>query len=328
MSTARNKMKFQFAIKSELDKFDKIFPKAFNSKVALLNLILRYAIKQKGKRIRPALVFLISKAIAGEVNDRTYRGATLVELMHTATLVHDDVVDESFVRRSKFSINALWKNKIAILIGDYMLSRVLLLAVNRGDHELLGHISQSVQQMSEGELLQIEKARKLDIDEKIYIEIISKKTASLISTCCIIGASSVNADEDKLESAKKFGFNLGMAFQIKDDLLDYQNFGKSGKPSGIDVKEQKLTLPLIYALNTASFGEKRKMMRIVKNKKDDPKSISWLMEKVLELGGMEYSKKVMDKYENQAILHLEQFSESESKKALYQLVEFVVRRNL
>jgi len=321
-------MKFQFAIKSELDKFDKIFPKAFNSKVALLNLILRYAIKQKGKRIRPALVFLISKAIAGEVNDRTYRGATLVELMHTATLVHDDVVDESFVRRSKFSINALWKNKIAILIGDYMLSRVLLLAVNRGDHELLGHISQSVQQMSEGELLQIEKARKLDIDEKIYIEIISKKTASLISTCCIIGASSVNADEDKLESAKKFGFNLGMAFQIKDDLLDYQNFGKSGKPSGIDVKEQKLTLPLIYALNTASFGEKRKMMRIVKNKKDDPKSISWLMEKVLELGGMEYSKKVMDKYENQAILHLEQFSESESKKALYQLVEFVVRRNL
>jgi len=321
-------MKFQFAIKSELDKFDKIFPNAFNSKVALLNLILKYAIKQKGKRIRPALVFLISKAIAGEVNDRTYRGATLVELMHTATLVHDDVVDESFVRRSKFSVNALWKNKIAILIGDYMLSRVLLLAVDHGDHQLLGHISQSVQQMSEGELLQIEKARKLDIDEKIYTEIISKKTASLISTCCIVGASSVNADEDKLESAKKFGFNLGMAFQIKDDLLDYQNFGKSGKPSGIDVKEQKLTLPLIYALNIASFGDKRKMMRIVKNKKDDPKSISWLMEKVLELGGMEYSKKVMDKYENQAILHLEHFPESESKKALYQLVEFVVRRNL
>ncbi len=321
-------MKFQFAIESELEKFDKVFPKAFSSNVALLDLILRYAIKQKGKRIRPALVFLVSKAIAGEVNDQTYRGATLVELMHTATLVHDDVVDESLVRRSKFSINALWKNKIAILIGDYMLSRVLLLAVDHGDHDLLGHISQSVREMSEGELLQIEKARKLDIDEKIYIEIISKKTASLISACCIIGASSAGANKDQLESAKKFGFNLGMAFQIKDDLLDYQNYGKSGKPSGIDIKEQKLTLPLIYALNTASFRDKRKMMRIVKNKKDDPESISWLMDKVLELGGMNYSKKVMDKYENQAIFYLEHFPESESKKALLQLVKFAVKRNL
>jgi|TARA_B110000444_G_scaffold248809_1_gene273145 octaprenyl-diphosphate synthase len=321
-------MKFQLAIKPELEKFDKIFPKAFSSNVALLDLILRYAIKQKGKRIRPALVFLIAKAIAGEVNERTYRGATLVELMHTATLVHDDVVDESLVRRSKFSINALWKNKIAVLIGDYMLSRVLLLAVDHRDYDLLGHISQSVREMSEGELLQIEKARKLDIDEKIYKEIISKKTASLISTCCIIGASSVGAGKDQLESAKKLGFNLGMAFQIKDDLLDYQNYGESGKPSGIDVKEQKMTLPLIFALSTASIGDKRKMMRIVKNKKDDPESISWLMDKVLELGGMDYSQKAMDKYEDQAIFYVKKFPESESKKALLQLVKFVVRRNL
>ncbi|CAI8364284.1 MAG: Octaprenyl diphosphate synthase [Owenweeksia sp. TMED14] len=321
-------MKFQSAIKIELEKFDKAFPEAFSSKVALLDLILRYAVKQKGKRIRPSLVLLIAKALAGNVNERTYRGATLVELMHTATLVHDDVVDESFIRRSIFSINALWKNKIAVLIGDYMLSRVLLLAVEHGDHDLLGLVSQSVREMSEGELLQIEKARKLDIDEKIYLEIISKKTASLISACCAIGASSVNANALQVKMATKFGLALGMAFQIQDDLLDYNNFGKSGKPAGIDVKEQKMTLPLIYALKVASNKDKRKMMQIVRNKKDDLKSISWLMSKVLELGGQDYAKSSMMKYEDEAIFHLNKFPGSESKEALRKLVFFVVKREL
>ena len=321
-------MKFQSAIKIELEKFDKAFPEAFSSKVALLDLILRYAVKQKGKRIRPSLVLLIAKALAGNVNERTYRGATLVELMHTATLVHDDVVDESFIRRSLFSINALWKNKIAVLIGDYMLSRVLLLAVEHGDHDLLGLVSQSVREMSEGELLQIEKARKLDIDEKIYLEIISKKTASLISACCAIGASSVNANTLQVKMATKFGLAIGMAFQIQDDLLDYNNFGKSGKPAGIDVKEQKMTLPLIYALKVASNKDKRKMMQIVRNKKDDLKSISWLMSKVLELGGQDYAKSSMMKYEDEAIFHLNKFPGSESKEALRKLVFFVVKREL
>ena len=319
-------MKFQFAIKKELEKFDKIFPKAFSSKVALLDLIMRYAIKKKGKRIRPALVFLSAKAIAGEVTEKTYRGATLVELMHSATLVHDDVVDESIIRRNRFSINALWKNKIAVLIGDYMFSKVLLLAVEHGDHDLLMHVSESVQLMSEGELLQIEKARKLDIDEDIYNEIIAKKTASLISTCCRIGATSVNAKEHEKDWFLKFGNALGLAFQIKDDLLDYQSFGVSGKPTGIDVKEQKMTLPLIYSLKMASKADKKKMMQIVKNKKDNPESISWLMNKVLDLGGMEYARKAMAKYEGEALFYLNKFPESNSKKSLFDLVKFVVER--
>lgn len=319
-------MKFQSEIKKELEKFDKIFPNAFSTKVALLDLILRYAVKKKGKRIRPALVLLSAKAIAGEVSEKTYRGATLVELMHTATLVHDDVVDESMIRRNRFSINALWKNKIAVLIGDYMLSKVLLLAVDHGDHDLLMHISKSVQLMSEGELLQIEKARKLDIDEETYNDIISKKTASLISTCCLIGASSVNAEELQKQWLLKFGYALGLAFQIQDDLLDYQIYGESGKPTGIDVKEQKMTLPLIHALKVSSKSDKKKMMQIIRNKKDDPESISWLMNKVLNLGGMEYARKAINKYENEALFYLDKFPESNSKKSLFDLVKFVVKR--
>ena len=230
------------------------------------------------------------------------------------------------IRRNRFSINALWKNKIAVLIGDYMLSKVLLLAVDHGDHDLLMHISKSVQLMSEGELLQIEKARKLDIDEETYNDIISKKTASLISTCCLIGASSVNAEELQKQWLLKFGYALGLAFQIQDDLLDYQIYGESGKPTGIDVKEQKMTLPLIYALKVSSKSDKKKMMKIVRNKKDDPESISWLMNKVLNLGGMEYARKAINKYENEALFYLDKFPESNSKKSLFDLVKFVVKR--
>jgi octaprenyl-diphosphate synthase len=237
-------MDFRDPIRAELTQFNKEFPKAFSSKVALLDLILRYVVRQKGKQLRPSLVFLVAKAY-GSAAERSFRGATLVELMHTATLVHDDVVDESAVRRSMFSINALWKNKIAVLVGDYMLSRVLLLAVESGDHDLLKIVSTAVRAMSEGELLQIEKARRLDIDESVYYDIIQKKTASLMASCCAVGAASVGADEAEVRRAESFGNALGMGFQIQDDLLDYQAYGQSGKPSGIDVREQKMTLPLI-----------------------------------------------------------------------------------
>ena len=273
-------MNFRTPIQAELKRFDEAFPLAFSTKVPLMDLILRYAVKQKGKRLRPALVFLTAKAFSSSgVSDRAYRGATLVELMHTATLVHDDVVDDASTRRGAFSISALWKNKIAVLVGDYMLSRVLLLAVEHEDHDLLRWVSRAVKEVSEGELLQIEKARRLDIDEAVYDAIIQKKTASLMAACCAVGAATSDQPVEVIERAHAFGLALGMAFQIQDDLMDYQQYGQSGKPTGIDVKEQKMTLPLIHALSVASSSDKKALMRIVKNKKDDPRSIQWLMGK-------------------------------------------------
>ena len=267
-------MNFRTPIQAELKRFDVAFPLAFSTKVPLMDLILRYAVKQKGKRLRPALVFLTAKAFSpAGVSDRAYRGATLVELMHTATLVHDDVVDDASTRRGAFSISALWKNKIAVLVGDYMLSRVLLLAVEHEDHDLLRWVSRAVKEVSEGELLQIEKARRLDIDEAVYDAIIQKKTASLMAACCAVGAATSDQPVDVIERAHAFGLALGMAFQIQDYLMDYQQYGQSGKPTGIDVKEQKMTLPLIHALSVASSSDKKALMRIVKNKKDDPASI-------------------------------------------------------
>ena len=315
-------MDFRDPIRAELAQFNAEFPKAFSSKVALLDLILRYVVRQKGKQLRPSLVFLVAK-VYGAVGPRSFRGATLVELMHTATLVHDDVVDESAVRRSMFSINALWKNKIAVLVGDYMLSRVLLLAVESGDHDLLKIVSSAVRAMSEGELLQIEKARRLDIDESIYYDIIQKKTASLMASCCAVGAASVGAPEHEVRRAEAFGNALGMAFQIQDDLLDYQAYGESGKPSGIDVREQKMTLPLIYALRQADSGTKRQLMRIVRRKSNDPESIRILMTQVSALGGLEYARERRDEYLAEARRIIVEFPEGAAREALEVLVRFV-----
>ena len=318
-------MEFRELIRAELAQFNRDFPKAFSSKVALLDLILRYVVRQKGKQLRPSLVFLVAKAL-GEVSDRTYRGATLVELMHTATLVHDDVVDEAAVRRSMFSISALWKNKVAVLVGDYMLSRVLLLAVDSGDHDLLKLVSTAVRAMSEGELLQIEKARRLDIDEAVYYDIIQKKTASLMASCCAVGAASVGAHEATVRRAEAFGDALGMGFQIQDDLLDYQAFGESGKPAGIDVRDQKMTLPLIFALQQADSATKKELMRIVRRKSNDPERIRRLMTEVARLGGLDYSKKQRDAYLSEARRILAEFPASEARSALEVLVDFVGQR--
>lgn len=318
-------MDFRDPIRAELVQFNKDFPKAFSSKVALLDLILRYIVRQKGKQLRPSLVFLVAKAL-GEVSERTFRGATLVELMHTATLVHDDVVDESSVRRSMFSINALWKNKIAVLVGDYMLSRVLLLAVESGDHDLLRTVSSAVRAMSEGELLQIEKARRLDIDESVYYDIIQKKTASLMASCCGVGAASVGADEAAVRRAEAFGNALGMAFQIQDDLLDYQAYGESGKPAGIDVRDQKMTLPLIFALQQANSATKKELMRIVRRKANDPDRIRTLMTDVAVLGGLDYAKKRRDEYLGEARRILAEFPAGDARSALEVLVDFVGQR--
>jgi octaprenyl-diphosphate synthase len=320
-------MNFRTPIQAELKRFDEAFPLAFSTKVPLMDLILRYAVKQKGKRLRPALVFLTAKAFSpAGVSDRAYRGATLVELMHTATLVHDDVVDDASTRRGAFSISALWKNKIAVLVGDYMLSRVLLLAVEHEDHDLLRWVSRAVKEVSEGELLQIEKARRLDIDEAVYDAIIQKKTASLMAACCAVGAATSDQPVDVIERAHAFGLALGMAFQIQDDLMDYQQYGQSGKPTGIDVKEQKMTLPLIHALSVASSSDKKALMRIVKNKKDDPASIQWLMEKVKDLGGLDYAQQRMADWQERARQALSDFPDGDSREALYALVDYMGNR--
>ncbi|MFM1884237.1 MAG: hypothetical protein RL168_421 [Bacteroidota bacterium] len=320
-------MSFRAPIQAELKRFDEEFPKAFSTKVALMDLVLRYAVKQKGKRLRPALVFLTAKSFAtGPLSDRAQRGAVLVELMHTATLIHDDVVDDAITRRGAFSISALWKNKIAVLVGDYMLSRVLLLAVEHEDHDLLKLVSRAVKEVSEGELLQIEKARRLDITEAVYDAIIEKKTASLMAACCAVGAAASNQPQEMVDKAHAFGLALGMAFQIQDDLMDYHAFGQSGKPTGIDVKEQKMTLPLIYALGVSSKLVKKAMMRIVKNKKDDPDSIKWLMEKVRALGGIAYAQKRMGEWQQIARDHLQEFPEGEARQALNELVEYIGNR--
>ncbi len=312
-------------VQAEMDAFEPKFRQFMASNVALLDRITYYIIKRKGKQLRPMLVFLTAKML-GEINESTYRGAALVELMHTATLVHDDVVDDSDRRRGFFSINALWKNKVAVLVGDYLLSKVLLLSVENEEHELLRLVSTAVREMSEGELLQIEKARRLDIDEAIYFEIIRQKTASLISSCCGVGAASVNSTPERVETMRTFGERLGIAFQIKDDLFDYQLSNKSGKPSGIDIKEQKMTLPLIYALNHASRKNKKFMINVVKRHNQNRQKVEEVMRMVQESGGIEYAEAKMREYQSSALQLLEQFPTSQTKQALIQLAEYVISR--
>src|SRR5699024_11085301 len=287
-------------IRQEMELFEQKFHDAMSSKVALLNRITYYIVNRKGKQMRPMFVFLVAKMISkGKVNERTYRGAAVIELIHTATLVHDDVVDDSNRRRGFFSINALWKNKIAVLVGDYLLSKGLLLSIDNGDFDLLKIISVAVREMSEGELLQIEKARRLDITEDVYYEIIRKKTATLIAACCSLGAASVKPDSDDVEIMRKFGELLGMAFQIKDDLFDYGD-EKIGKPTGIDIKEQKMTLPLIYALNQADKKQKRWLINSVKNHNKDKKRVKEVIQFVKDSGGLAYAKAQMKAYQQQA----------------------------
>ncbi|PSG90795.1 polyprenyl synthetase family protein [Aurantibacter aestuarii] len=310
----------------EMELFEKKFRLAMSSKVALLNRITHYIVNRKGKQMRPMFVFLVAKMVNnGELSERTYRGASVIELIHTATLVHDDVVDDSDRRRGFFSINALWKNKIAVLIGDFLLSKGLLLSIDNNDFDLLKIISVAVREMSEGELLQIEKARKLDITEDVYYEIIRQKTATLIAACCSLGAASVKPESEHIEKMRKFGELIGMAFQIKDDLFDYGT-QRIGKPTGIDIKEQKMTLPLIYVLNNSSKKDKSWLINSIKNHNKDKKRVNELIEFVKSNGGLDYAVTKMKSFQQDALQILNTYPESEFKASLELMVNYVIER--
>ena len=312
-------------IASYIEEFEKHFRASMKSPVPLLNTITRYIIKRKGKQMRPMFVFFSAK-VCGEVNQSTFHAASLIELLHTATLIHDDVVDDSNERRGFFSLNALWKNKIAVLVGDYLLSRGLLLSLEYEEYHLLKIVSNATREMSEGELLQIEKARKLDIEEPVYFEIIRKKTASLIASCCAAGAASVGADAETIEKMRLFGEYVGIAFQIKDDLFDYEKSLETGKPNGSDIKEKKMTLPLIYMLNNMTCSEKRRAMNIVRRHNNEPQKVAELIATVNKSGGIKYANEKMREYQQKAIALLNTMPESESRCSLEQLVMFTTER--
>ncbi len=312
-------------IKEELDIFQQRFSTSMKSRVGLVDLITKYILRQKGKKIRPTLVLLSAKTV-GEINESTYRAAILVELLHTATLIHDDVVDSAETRRGLPSINSVWKNKIAVLMGDYLLSRGLLLSVDNNDFQFLKVITNTVKRMSEGELLQIQKTRKLNNDEETYFKIISDKTASLISTCTQVGALSVSKDEKVIENFRDFGENLGIAFQIKDDILDYDGtLSIIGKPVGADLREKKLTLPLIHAFQKASSSEVKQIKRLLKSELKSS-HIKEILNFVKKYDGLEYSKAKAGEYASHALQNLESYPESESKQALKELVKFIIDR--
>lgn len=315
-------------IYEEMELFEKKFTKSMSSKVALLNRITHFIVNRKGKQMRPMFVFLVAKMLGkGKVNERAYRGASVIELIHTATLVHDDVVDDSNQRRGFFSINALWKNKIAVLVGDYLLSKGLLLSIENEDFDLLKIISVAVREMSQGELMQIEKARKLDITEEIYYEIIRQKTAALLAACCAMGAQSVSASTDEVSKMHQFGELLGMAFQIKDDLFDYSE-QRIGKPTGIDIKEQKMTLPLIHALNVMERSDKNWLIRTVKNHNKDKKRVREAIRRIKAAGGLEFAETKMEDYRSKAIDLLQEFPKNEYRDALELMVNFVIERDI
>jgi octaprenyl-diphosphate synthase len=310
----------------EMELFEQKFQLSMSSKVALLNRITHYIVNRKGKQMRPMFVFLVAKMVArGEVRERTYRGASVIELIHTATLVHDDVVDDSNIRRGFFSVNALWKNKIAVLIGDYLLSKGLLLSIDNNDFDLLKIISVAVREMSEGELLQIEKARKLDITEDVYYEIIRQKTATLIAACCSLGAASVKPESPDVETMRKFGELIGMAFQIKDDLFDYGD-AQIGKPTGIDIKEQKMTLPLIHVLNNANKKDKKWLINSIKNHNKNTKRVKEVIAYVKQNGGLDYAITKMKAFQENALQLLSNYPDSEYKTALKLMVNYVIDR--
>lgn len=316
----------QEPIAAELEHFEVHFKDALRTKVMLLDKIMQFIVRRKGKQMRPMFV-LLSANLCGGIKPATYRGAALIELLHTATLIHDDVVDDSDERRGFFSVNALWKNKISVLIGDYLLSRGLLMSLESNDYELLKITSNAVKQMSEGELLQMQKSRTLNIDEPVYFEIIRQKTASLIASCCESGAASADASKEVQEDMRLFGEKVGLAFQIKDDLFDYGASNKIGKPSGIDIKERKMTLPLIHTLNKASWNERRQLINIVRNHNTDAKKVEWLVKFVYDNGGISYSEKVMHRYTDESLAILSRFPDSPSKKSLQDLVLYTIGRD-
>jgi octaprenyl-diphosphate synthase len=314
----------QAPISEEMKSFEKKFRNSMKTNVMLLDQIMKYIIHRKGKQIRPMFVFLTAGTV-GKIADSTFRGAALIELVHTASLVHDDVVDDSNYRRGFFSINALWKNKIAVLVGDFLLTKGLDLSLKNKDYDLMEIVNNAVREMSEGELLQIEKARKLDITEDIYFEVIRQKTASLIASCCAVGAASTGAKAEEIEKARLLGEKIGMAFQIKDDLFDFGT-DEIGKPTGIDIKEKKMTLPLIYALNHTTWLTKRKIINLIKNQSNKPSKVMEVIEFVKGSGGIDYTKKVMQSFVDQAYEILDSFPESIHKNSLKNLVQFTIER--
>lgn len=311
-------------IAAEIDAFEAKFKDSMQSDAPLLNRITHYIVKSKGKQMRPMFVFFAAK-LCGGIVESTHRGAALVELLHTATLVHDDVVDNAYERRGFFSINALWKNKIAVLVGDFLLAKGLLLSVNNNEFALLKIVSTAVQQMSEGELLQIEKVRRMDISEDLYFDVIRQKTASLIASCCACGAASAGADEETIEKMRLFGEKVGIAFQIKDDTFDFGT-DDVGKPLGIDIKEKKVTLPLIYALNNAEKSERKKIINLVKNHQEDPKKIQEIIDFVNSKNGVYYANQKMLEYQQEAFDILYSFAESDARTGLEQLVRYTTER--
>ncbi len=314
----------QLLVKDELQAFEEKFRQAVKSRVSLLDRIMQYIIKRKGKQVRPMFVFLSAK-LFGPITESTHRAAALVELLHTATLVHDDVVDESMERRGFFSINALWKNKIAVLVGDYLLSKGLLLSLKNDDFTTLKILSEAVEKMSEGELLQIEKTRKLNLSEEVYFEIIKNKTASLLSSACAAGTWSTTMDVEKTEQMKLFGEKAGIAFQIKDDLFDYGSVS-IGKPTGNDIKEKKLTLPLIYTLNNADAAKKKELIYLLKNENRQKKNVQYIIDEVIKAGGITYASETMNRYRDEAITILHQFPQNEIRDGLEALVRYTTDR--
>jgi octaprenyl-diphosphate synthase len=312
-------------IEKEMDAFEQKFRASMETRVMLLDKIMNYIVKRKGKQMRPMFVFL-SAGMCGGITESTFRGASMIELLHTASLVHDDVVDDASHRRGFFSVNALWKNKIAVLVGDFLLTRGLILSLDNNEFDLLRIVTEAVKEMSEGELLQMEKARQLDITEEVYYDIIQRKTASLIASCCAVGAASAKAGEDVVKKMKLIGQQIGMAFQIKDDLFDYGD-DEIGKPVGIDIKEKKLTLPLIYALSKASWLEKRRIINIVKNESEKTEKVKEVIAFVKASGGMDYARLAMDRFYNQSLEAFREFPESPYRNSLLQLVQFTIERS-
>ncbi len=312
-------------VEAELSRFEPYFKKSTKSSVPLLDTVMNYILRRKGKQMRPILVFLSAK-LNGEFNERSYHAALTVELLHTATLVHDDVVDESYQRRGFFSVNAIWKNKIAVLVGDFILAKGLLWSIEHKDYDILNFISSAVREMSEGELLQIQKAQKLDITEEVYFEIIRKKTASLMATSAAVGTCSVTEDVETIERMRLFGEYAGIAFQIKDDLFDFQKSNLLGKPTGNDLHEKKITLPLIYALNQGSSSEKRTILNIVRKKNKSVSDLSEVARFISSKGGFDYAEKVMQEYHQKALAQLAVYPESAYKSALIAFVEYITTR--
>lgn len=312
-------------IKDEMVFFEKKFKESMNSSVPLLDKITHYIIKRKGKQMRPMFVFLCNK-LFGNFNEKSYRAASLIELLHTATLVHDDVVDDANLRRGFFSINAIWKNKIAVLVGDFLLSKGLILSLENKDYSLLQIVSNAVKEMSEGELLQLEKARKLDIEETVYFDIIRKKTATLIAACCACGTCAADQNQETIDQMHRFGELTGIAFQMKDDLFDYYNNDNIGKPTGIDIKEQKMTLPLIYTLNNCNSSKKKFIIQCIKRHNKNPEKVEKVLEIVKKSGGIEYTVNKMKEYQNEALKILYTFEDSPARQSLELLLDYVINR--